>query len=295
MKRFILGAILATLLSLPIMADSYRDALSKYMQTGNVIDKTQYEQLLLPLAGQVFQENADQGAAILAEYFSDQMLEDLTDMFLPAFRNHMSEAELKRLGTLLSDPRFATIQQRASSVLNTLTQSPEFQTFTNDYQLALMQIIQGQTPQDMPLPASITKEYRNAFMQYYRSSKAEDIIMGSFRSMTEMLTQALRQSGTPNPEHVMEQMMEYTRRNIPSVMLSCSHNVLTLEDLQALNTIAATTEYQHAMDAVAEIAVDPIQMTLALLTRMSDWLYLHFPQYAAPFQESLNLMKMNLY
>lgn len=294
MKRILSTLLLAAVMCLPTFADSYREALSKYLQTGGMVDAQQYKQLLQPIAESVFPDNIEQGNAILAEYASTQMTEDVTDMFLPAFRNHVSELELNELVATLSDPRFAEIQQRAMAILNDANQSAEFQEFVNQYQMALMLIIQGEKPTDIPVSASIPQNYQKAFMQYYHASKADDIMMSSFRSMTAMLTEALRKEGFEHPEQTVEELIQYTQRNLPNVLVSSFYNVLSIKDLQTLTQVAGTPSYQHAMDAVTEVATDPMQLGIALLTKMADWMYLHFPQYAVPFQQTLDLINTNL-
>ena len=294
MKRILSTLLLAAVMCLPTFADSYREALSKYLQTGGMVDAKQYKQMLQPIAENIFPDNIEQGNAILAEYASTQMTEDVTDMFLPAFRNHVSELELNELVATLSDPRFAEIQQRAMAILNDANQSAEFQEFVNQYQMALMLIIQGEKPTDIPVDASIPQNYRQTFMQYYHASKADDIMMSSFRSMTAMLTEALRKEGFEHPEQTVEELIQYTQRNLPNVLISSYYNVLSIKDLQTLTQVAGTPSYQHAMDAVTEVATDPMQLGIALLTKMTDWMYLHFPQYAVPFQQTLDLINTNL-
>lgn len=294
MKRFISSLFLAVSLCLPGFADSYRETLSMYLQSSNVADKEQYQQMLQSLGNNLFPESPEQGDAILAEYITTQMPEDMTDMFLPAFRKHVSEEELNELVATLSDPRYSEILQRTTTILNNVNQSVEFQEFVNQYQVALMQILQGQSPANIPVPASISKDYQQTFMQYYYASRADDILMSSFRSMTSMLTDALRKQGYEHPEQTMEELIQYTQRNIPIVLLSSFYKVLTIQDLQTLTQLTETPAYRHAMDAAAEVVSDPLQLGLALLTKMSDWMYLHFPQYSDSVQKLIDQLKSSL-
>ena len=156
MKKFFL-LIAFCFGALSMSADSYRDLLTQYMQVGNLVDKGTYSEMLKPLATSAFPNDAQKGMDIVGQYASSQMITDIIDLFEPAFRNHVSESELQQLVTIMQDPRMQEIQAKSVELASNFNQSPDFQAFMQQYQAAMMQIMQGQKPQEIPTPAGVDK------------------------------------------------------------------------------------------------------------------------------------------
>ena len=291
MKRIYLFVLLAAGLSLSMFADSYRDALSQYLFLGNVLDQEQYQQMLKPIAESAFPDNPKQGAVILSEYATTQMSEDMVDIYLPAFRKYVSEQDLKDLNELMASPRYSEIQKRSAQVLNGLGESAEYQQFIAKYQEAMVAIMQGEKPQEIAVSSSISNSYQKAFKSYYDASHTSEVVMGSFRSLSGMLEKTLRKQGVANPSQIVAQINQYTERNMPNVLVACFYKVLTEQDLQDLTKVAATPQYGRVMQAVGEVAGNPMQLGISLLTKMAEWTEVHYPQYSSQFQQTINAIK----
>ena len=294
MKRIFTLALMALTLGMGMFADTYRDKLNEYLAAGNVVDKEQYAQMLQPIAQQAFPDDPQQAATFLAEYASSQMLSDVADLFLPAFRKHVSEEELQELINLYADPRLSAIQAKSMTLVNTLTESESFKTFTNSYQQAMMQIIQGQKPQDMVLPANIDQEYAKTFMEYYTASGTDEVLMVSFTSMSGMIKDALQKQGISNADQIVSELISYTQRNLPTAVIPCFYGTLSQEDLQTLIPMTKSPAYEHAMNAVTEAVSNPLQLGVNFMSKMADWLDANYPQSSKQFRKTVNAAKAQL-
>lgn len=294
MKKLLILFVALTM-TVNLWADSYRDALVRYFELGQVIDQSEYEQMMMPMSQTLFPEDEAKGATILAEYASQQMMYDLIDIYQPAFRNHVTEAELNQLAATLQDPRILEIQAHTKQIMQTVTNSEEFQDFMGRYQAAVSVILAGgEMPADIERPAGVSDAYANAFMAYYKSSGVADILTNAFQSRADMLTETLRRSGTENPEQYVNKLIQYTDRNLPVVLMSAFYKSLSISDLKDLRRLTDLPAYQHSLEAVKELVSDPLSLGLAIITRMSDWISLHYPQYAVPVQQQVKQMEMIL-
>jgi hypothetical protein len=271
---------------MPMMADNYRDALKSYLQKGNVIDESQYKQMFMPLAQSLYPNEADKVAGIFGEYLSTKLVDDLVDIYMPSFTKHVTEAELAELTEIFSNPRYADITKRSSSVVTNMQQSPEYQKFMGEYQQAMMDIMQGKTPKNIAVPANISEEYIKEFNQYYKGANIDGVVSASFKSMSGMLVNMLKQQGISNAEEIVDKLIVYTDKNMPSVMVAIFHNTLTLQDIQDLSSLTKNTAYQHALQAVAEISSNPMQLGATVISKMADWMQVTHPQYAEPLKKT---------
>ena len=294
MKKSLILFVALTM-TVNLWADSYRDALARYFQLGQVIDQAQYEQMMLPMSQTLFPEDEAKGAAILAEYASQQMMYDLIDIYQPAFQRHVTEAELNQLAATLQDPRILEIQSHTKEIMQTVTNSEEFQDFMGRYQAAVMVILAGgEMPADIDRPAGVSNAYAQAFMAYYQSSGVADILTNAFQARSNMLVETLRRNGTEHPEQYVNKLIQYTDRNLPVVLMSAFYKSLTIADINDLRRLTELPAYSHSIEAVSELVNDPISLGLAVFTRMADWISLHYPQYAVPVQQQVKQMEMIL-
>ena len=290
MKRIVFSLCLAVLTLSTSCADTYHDALLTYMQKGNAVDKQQYEQMLQPMVAQLFPNDVEGASAAFSEYASSQMINDLTALYEPAFRKHVSEQELHELIATFSDPQFAEIQQKTTNLVQNFNQSEEYQQFAAQLEMAIGDIMAGKKAANMPVPASISMDYIDTFNRYYQVSGTEEIIAQTFASMTTMLEQML-QSSTSNAKQITGDIMSYIQANMKTVLVSIFVKTITQQDLQLLISNTDSDAYRHSIDAVKEVVVNPMQLAVQLIDKMADWMSAHHPQYAAPLKETAKAMK----
>lgn len=293
MKKFFL-LIAFCFGALSMSADSYRDLLTQYMQVGNLVDKGTYSEMLKPLATSAFPNDAQKGMDIVGQYASSQMITDIIDLFEPAFRNHVSESELQQLVTIMQDPRMQEIQAKSVELASNFNQSPDYQAFMQQYQAAMMQIMQGQKPQEIPTPAGVDKEYEELFNTYYTNSRAGEVAMGAFRSMSGMITNALKQQGVANADEIVKNLIQYTERNMSKVLMSHFSKSFTIEDLQTLNRLTSLPAYTHAMDAVVEVSSNPMKLGFDMMDKMADWMNSDYPNEAEALKRSIKEAQRSL-
>ena len=276
--------ILAIAVLLPLHADSYRDALSRYLKNGETTaSMQQYEQQLNNLLQQAFPEKTDQVMQVLSRYASSQMMDDLTDIYEPAFRKHVSEEELQQLADIYSNPRFKDLQGKMQNALVGLEQSAEYKDFAESISTAISDIVNGFKPKAIKAKG-VTKEYEETFKNYYKASKTGEIINRTFAGIAGPMTMQLRASGVANAEQVVAKLMNYISENIPTVLMQIFHKDVSLSDLQMLIDASYSPAYQHSMDAVAETVANPIVLGAQLISKMSAWVDINAPDYSKSFK-----------
>ena len=152
----------------------------------------------------------------------------------------------------LMDPHILAIQSRTAEILNNVQQTEMYQTCLQQYQTAVSQILSGgEMPADMSVPAEISDAYATAFRRYYTESQTDQAVMTCFRLMTQTLD-----------EKVMNEIAAYTDRNLPTVLMAVCVQTQPVEDMKE----------------------QPMELAVALITRISDWIHLYYPQYNTPRQ-----------
>lgn len=150
----------------------------------------------------------------------------------------------------LIDPRILAIQARSSEILNAVPQTEGYQTTLQQYQTALLQILScGEMPADLSAPAEISDAYAAAFLRYYTDSKTDQAVMTCFRLTTQTLD-----------EKTMNEIAAYTERNIPTVLMTVFEPAQPIEEQNPNLT----------------------EFAVALITRISEWIHLYYPQYNTP-------------
>jgi len=290
MKRILFSLCVAVLTLSTCRADSYHETLLAYMQKGNAVDKQQYEQMLQPMITSLFPDDAEGATAAFTEYASTQMMEDIAGLYEPAFRKHVSEAELQQLIAIYSDPKFADIQQKSTALVQNFSQSEEYRQFAAVLEQAVGKIMEGKQAENIPVPASIPGEYIDIFNRYYQVSGTEEIIAQAFASMTTMLEQML-QSTTPNAKQITGNLMSYIQANMKTVLMSIFVKTITQQDLQLLIDNTDSEAYRHSINAVIEVAGNPMQLGIDLMDKMADWMSAHHPKYAPSLKQMVKSMK----
>lgn len=289
MKRIFFLSLLAILMCMPMQADSYHDALLDYMTGSGVVNAGQYEDLMEPMAKQFFPDDP-QAAKAFAEYFKSQLFEDVVDVYEPAFRRHLSEAELKELIKMFDEPRLASLQERSMEIVSTLSKSPEYQLFMEQYAQSIQNIIADLPAADVQIADELSSEYKDAFYAYYRHSGVDDILMGAYRSLFDTMGDEMRKIGVTDPQAKVNLIGEYTSRNMPKVLMALSNKSLTLDDLKMLDSLTDRPAYRHAMEAVAEMASNPMALGTQLLTKMADWMETNHPEYGTKLKETMKAL-----
>ena len=290
MKRFFSLVALATMMCLTIQADSYHDALSRYMSGSGVVNPTQYSQMLEPMAQSLYPDDPN-GKNVVSQYVTTQMMEDIVSIYEPAFRRHVSEAELNELVTIYTDPKYAELQKRTMAIVSNMQQSPEYQQFVRQFSEAIQNIMMGQPARDVQIADDVPAEYATAFYQFYADSRINDVLASSFQGIFTGLADKLQDSGIANPQAKVGELIQYTNKNLPKVMLALFSNQLTLNDVKLVAGMTKKTSYQHAMDAVIEMSADTMQLGIDIITKMAEWMGQYYPKYAAPLYDTLKMLK----
>ena len=289
MKKF-MTFILAAVMCLPLMADAYRDALLHYLKVSNTVNPgttEAFSQSIEQLAESAFADDPQLGKKIVSEYIETQLMEDMTDIFLPAYRKYVSESDIKQLENMYNDPHFAQIQKKSIDIASNLQDKPEFSEFMTQYQQAIQVIMQDGTPEDLQRPVSVSGEYARVFNDYYVNSGTKEIINSSFRQVMDVLQNMFKEQGIGDQKtkQLLTRVQQYTDKNMPVMLMSIFNKEITLRDLQYLTEIITREPNQHAIRASLEMTSDLMGLVLQIMEGMDKWVNVHYPQHGKTFDE----------
>lgn len=292
MKRVILILAGVLMALMPMRADSYREMLKQYLTySGDVNSEQMAEQLsqsivtMLPDA-----EKADFTKA-MNEYATQQMWDDMTDIFLPSFKNHVSEADLRAAIKQYDDERFVRLKAKSMELVSNLEKDPNYQQFMGSFQNALMAIMSGQTAQDVAVPASIDATYTQAFARFYRKTGLSDMMSSTYSSYIDMIAKSLASENVPNAQEIAGSISSYMTRNMETLMLTIFHSAYTTDDMNYMAEMMDTEYGHHCMSAVKELTSNPMALATELIGKMQTWMNNRYPKYGDKLTEILKLFK----
>lgn len=292
MKRVILILAGVLMALMPMRADSYREMLKQYLTySGDVNSEQMADQLsqaivtMLPDA-----EKADFTKA-MNEYATQQMWDDMTDIFLPSFKNHVSEADLRAAIKQYDDERFVRLKAKSMELVSNLEKDPNYQQFMGSFQNALMAIMSGQTAQDVAVPASIDATYTQAFARFYRKTGLSDMMSSTYSSYIEMIAKSLASENVPNAQEIAGSISSYMTRNMETLMLTIFHSAYTTDDMNYMAEMMDTDFGHHCMSAVKELTSNPMALATELIGKMQTWMNSRYPKYGDTLTEILKLFK----
>lgn len=286
MKRFFSLLLIVSISTSLAFADAYREALVKYVN-GTQDNIEQLQQSLGFAMQQVFPDNPEKAAQILGEYFSTQASEDIADIYEPSFRKYVSREDLDQLLQMYSDPRYQEMSRRSAQVMAELAQSPEFAQFTNQLTSAIQSITVGGTPEPLPVSASVTADYRQLFHSFYNEAQIGETLNKTYTPVVDMIESSLSKAGVKDAKTIASTVLSYISSNTETLFLNIYSNVFTQDDLHLLIEASASPAQKKATQATQEVVTNPFTFAAAILTKMSSWLQSHYPDYAEPFDKSL--------
>lgn len=279
-------------LVMSMWADSYREMLKQYLTySGDVNSEQMADQLsqaivtMLPDA-----EKADFTKA-MNEYATQQMWDDMTDIFLPSFKNHVSEADLRAAIKQYDDERFVRLKAKSMELVSNLEKDPNYQQFMGSFQNALMAIMSGQTAQDVAVPASIDATYTQAFARFYRKTGLSDMMSSTYSSYIDMIAKGLASENVPNAQEIAGSVSSYMTRNMETLMLTIFHSAYTTDDMNYMAEMMDTDFGHHCMSAVKELTSNPMALATELIGKMQTWMYSRYPEYGDKLTEILKVFK----
>lgn len=285
MKKLFLLMVMCIGICLTANADSYRETLDEFVRLGNTVNSKAYEEMLAPLAEQLYPNDIAEATKAISEYMSSQMYDDIAGMYDSIYRKHVTEEELKELIALYSDPRYAQIQTKIVDITANIQQTKGYAACVQQIEAITMAAISGQPiPEDIPIKVNVSDEYREAFNRYYKQCNLEETMATSFKSMEIMLTKIFEQQNIANATTKVNTIMDCIKQNMETVYLTVIKESLTIDDLQLLTNAASLPASQHVMKATAELSENPFQLSMKLFSNMANWMEANHPKYAAPIR-----------
>ncbi len=292
MKRFFSLLLFVSISASMVWADAYRDALVTYLG-GTQENMEQVKQSLGTVLQSVFPDNSGKAAQIMTEYLSTQGIEDIADIYEPAFRQYVSIEDLQELSKLYADPRYQEMSQRSAKLVAEAAQSPEYAQFSSQLTTAIQAIATGGKAEPLAVSADVSDEYRQLFHTYYVESQIGDAMNDAYKPVISMLESSLSNNGIKNAKSIATSVYTYISANSETLFLNIYSKAFTEEDLHLLIEASTSPAQKNAMRATREIVSDPIALTTSMLTKMYAWLQVHYPDYAKPFRTVLDeLQKM---
>lgn len=289
MKRFLLLVMSICMVHVCAHADSYFDALYQYLEKSGDIDKITYEQTLKSYGELLYPEEKQTFSAAVDEYMSSQLTSDITSVYEPVFRKHVTLSELRELNVLYSDPHVCDLKNRVSNVVLHMQEGEIYAQFKEQlYKAAEAALRSNPMPADMAQPTDISSEYKEAFARYYKDSRTDEVLMSTYRAMGTTLINKMRDEGVEAPEEKADKMIAYVSRNLPTVLLVKFNENITMQELQQTNKINSRPCVLHAKDATTELSNDMLQLGIKLFYKVADWMNIKYPHYANIIRKAIS-------
>lgn len=202
-------------------------------------------------------------------YMDTQRKKDLVDIYYPYFVKNVTIEELREVIALRENPKTQAALQRMEKNFSTETMNSLLQKeLSAKLQTAMMDIAQGKTPANVPLPDGCSQAYLNATTVYYKYSGTKEILDGMMTLVEQMLAQSSAKAGD-----LVKQISQYFDKNMPVMLASMMYEKVSLEDLNEVNRLTMQPTYKKVTAAVAESSSNLINMGSLMETKYRAWFF----------------------
>lgn len=258
----------------------YKKELERWLVTDNSLQQDMFMTSFKPftvkslktLVPNPYKSDAELNAAAdqyVQLYMDTQMKKDLVDIYYPYFVKNVTIEELREVIALRENPKTQAALQRMEKNFSTETMNSLLQKeLSAKLQTALMDIVQGNTPANVPLPDGCSQAYLNATTVYYKYSGTKEILDGMMRMVEQMLAQSSAKAGD-----LVKQISQYFDKNMPVMLASMMYEKVSLEDLNEVNRLTMQPTYKKVTAAVAEYSSNLINMGSLMETKYRAWFF----------------------
>lgn len=202
-------------------------------------------------------------------YLDTQLKKDLVDIYYPYFVKNVTIEELREVIALKDNPKTKAALQRmeqnfSADMINSAMQE-ELQV---RLQAAMMSIVQGQTPANVPLPNGCSQAYLNAATVYYEHSGTKELLDGVMKMVEQMLSQSSAQAGD-----LVKSLSKYFDKNMPVMLASMMYEKVALEDLNEVNRLTMQPTYKKVTAAVSDASENMLNLVSFLQTKYRAWFF----------------------
>lgn len=251
-------SLLLLLFAVPSLAqDSYRQTLEKYVKTNPKLKDYAGDKMKTALTminpNILTGKSLEEANELADRYLKEQLFDDLLDNMMPIMQKHITEDELKQLNALLSTPEgldFTTNNMKweekmEKKLLDILTKG-------------IADINNGQTPAPLAVSTGISQSYQDKFTKYLTASKQ----LEAFKKGIEL--------GGQN--QLSQEVLDWVMKIAPTLFVNTAHGVLTEQNLDYATKLCNYESYNHSVDAVNEIASNPMVTGMQIITSYISWL-----------------------
>lgn len=255
-KLFI--SLLLILFAVPSLAqDTYRQTFEQYVKTNPKLKEFTGDKMKTALTlinpNILTGKSLEEANELADRYLKEQLFNDMVDNMMPIMQKHITEDELKELNAILGTPEgldFTTNNMKweekmEKELLDILTKG-------------IGEINEGQTPAPLEVSKGISKSYQDKFTKYLTASNQ----MEAFKKGLEL--------GGQN--QLQPEVIDWIMKVAPTLFVNTAHGVLTEQNLDFATKLCSYQSYTHTMDAVNEIANNPMVTGMQIITSYISWL-----------------------
>lgn len=250
--------------------DSYREAFDAYLSNnpsaGNWGDvgsnlKPAFEMINKTVLKHYTEATSN---ALIEEYLTKQFGEDVkTNMMLPSFRKHVTEAELRELNEAMKTPKGKEFILANDKLTNGLTSNTEF---VAQMMKVGMQIGMGETPTAIEPSKEIPASYIALWDKYYQESESAALI----ESMLSLQQQAADQQ---TDKEVLEKIKLFMKDNFNVLFMNVSYKNMPEDVLKYGVELASKPCFKHTMTAMRDMmSGDMQQLGMKFIEAYAIWL-----------------------
>ena len=255
LKLFFTCILLAVAVSISAQ-DTYRTALKNYASANpslQAFSSDRMKPLLSTLSNQLLTgESLEKSEELTDRYLKEQFFDDIIDMMLPSMKEHVSEAELKELTTIISTPEGKSFAQ------NNMKWESSMEEDLTDFMGKAASIINGGTPEPIQVNGNISKSYEKKFRTFIESS-----------NQLELFKKGLN-LGSQN--QLPQQVVDWVMENAPNYFINTGYGILSEADLDYGIKLSANSSYQNALKAAMSLSDDAMSVGMKLVTNYMTWL-----------------------
>lgn len=237
---------------------SFRDAVKDYMASQSEYAVEKMQTTLSAQNDMFFESNVDL-EQLTMKYLEEQYMEDMVDMMEPVLSGKVTEADLRKVISLMSTPESKLFEEHSHQWSEKFKED-----LSANLDAPLTEAMEGNEPKPIERNGNISPEYALKFTEYMDNS-------GGAETMVNVFAQTLSAIGLELPDSFKNWMMN----NVNTVAMNSAYGVLTLADLEYSSKLFADDSYRNLMNISSELTSDVMTMGASIMTKYMAWMQEH--------------------
>lgn len=237
---------------------SFRNAVKDYIASQSEYAVEKMQTTLSAQNDMFFESNVDL-EQLTMKYLEEQYMEDMVDMMEPVLSGKVTEADLRKVISLMSTPESKLFEEHSHQWSEKFKED-----LSANLETPLTEAMEGNEPKPIERNGNISPEYALKFTEYMDNS-------GDAETMVNVFAQTLSAIGLELPDSFKNWMVN----NLNTVAMNSAYGVLTLADLEYSSKLFADDSYRNLMNISSELTSDVMTMGASIMTKYMAWMQEH--------------------